>query len=500
MPDSVLIQTNDGPVHGLNGPVRVFRGIPYAQPPLGPLRWRAPLPPLPRSALFAADQFGDDFPQTPNPLFRAQRQSEDCLYLNIWSPEGASHGELPVMVWLHGGGFVSGSGSDVRCDGAAFAAGGAVVVTLNYRSGVFGFLAHPALTQESAHHSSGNYGLLDQIAALQWVQANIAAFGGSASRVTVFGVSAGSASIALLLTSPLAKGLFQQAILHSPGTCRPLAGLDEAERLGATLGKDIDDLRRLSAAELFAKTPLLVPKMRGLTTPRVLRPIRDGWVIKQDELRAFAQNNFTAMPILLGTNSDEGSKLTAAWTVTNRDQYHELLVSSFGELAAKAQEVYPVNDDSQVKAKVAEVFGDTQFNFGTWRLATAMAERAQPVYRYLFSRRRPGLADGPHHGEEVAYVFDTLALQRARGGFDYDAIDSQVAAAMNRAWLRFAKTGNPNGGDSPSWPMFTPGEPSHLVFGDRIDVGRSWRDRQISFVNQYSTMMARPFGTRGDDP
>jgi para-nitrobenzyl esterase len=227
----VIVATLEGPVRGITLPLRrgkavnVFKGIPYAAPPVGPLRWRPPQPVTPWPDVREALQFGSDLPQGPDPRLRAPAQSEDCLYLNVWAPAGAAPGSLPVMVWIHGGGFVGGSGSDLRSDGALMAHRNVVVVSFNYRAGLFGFLAHPALSRESEHGVSGNYGLLDQIAALQWVRRNIAAFGGDPQRVTAFGVSAGSASISLLLASPMGKGLFQQAILQSPGAARPrLAG------------------------------------------------------------------------------------------------------------------------------------------------------------------------------------------------------------------------------------------------------------------------------------
>ncbi|MGE0316186.1 MAG: carboxylesterase family protein [Lautropia sp.] len=487
---SPVIQLASGSVSGIDGPVRAYLGIPYAAPPIGTARWQPPRPPAPWRGVREAVRFGDDFPQAPNPLFRAHAQSEDCLYLNVWAPAHAAPGSLPVMVWFHGGGFVGGSGSDVRCDGHAFAAGGAVVVSFNYRSGIFGFLAHPSLTAESAHASSGNYGLLDQIAALAWVRENIAAFGGSPKRVTVFGVSAGSASISLLLTSPLAKGLFQRAILHSPGACRPLASLADAERAGRSVDVDIAALRGLDATQLLAKTSLLVPKMRGLTTPRVLRPIRDGWVVPRDEREAFDDGAFEPMSIVVGTNEDEGSKLTAGWTIDTPAQYRDLIDDAFGPLAERALACYPADDATQVRRRVAEVFGDAQFNYGAWRLAKAMSRSGQRTWRYVFRRRRPGQPDGPHHGDEVAYTFDTLSLQYpgaspADAPASVDEVDHRVSRTMHGAWLRFASTGDPNGGDLAPWPEFAAEDAWHLAFDDTTAAGRHWRAAQIAFFDDF---------------
>lgn len=484
----MIVTTAQGRVAGhavRAGRVRAFLGIPYAAPPVGALRWRAPQPPAPWSGVREAAGFGPDCPQAPNPLFRAPCQDEDCLYLNVWAPADVGAGGLPVMVWVHGGGFVGGSGSDARCDGSAFATAGVIVVSLNYRSGIFGFLAHPGLSAESASGTSGNYGLLDQIAALQWVRENIAAFGGSPQRVTIFGVSAGSASIALLLTAPMARGLFQQAALHSPGTCRPLASLADAEQAGRQLGDDVEALRRLPAGELRALTPRLVPAMRGLTTPRILRPIRDGWLLPRDELPAFDDGDFAAVPTLLGINEDEGSKLTASWTVDTVAAYCELVDRSFGAMAGEARRVYPAGADADVRRCVAEIFADTQFNYGTWKLADAMAARGQPTWCYVFRRRHASQLDGPHHGDEVAYVFDNLDLVNEIGGVGYDASDAEVAAAMHGAWRRFAECGDPNGGGLPHWPRFERTQAAHLEFGDRPVPGQRWRAAQIAFIDAF---------------
>jgi para-nitrobenzyl esterase len=496
----VVVTTREGRVQGVALPVRrgkvvnVFKGIPYAAPPVGPLRWRPPQPVTPWPDVREAMQFGSDLPQAPDPRLRAPAQSEDCLYVNVWAPAGAAAGSLPVMVWIHGGGFVGGSGSDLRSDGALLAHRGVVVVSFNYRAGLFGFLAHPALSRESPEGVSGNYGLLDQIAALHWVQRNIAQFGGDPQRVTAFGVSAGSASISLLLASPMGKGLFQQAILHSPGAARPLSTLAEAEQAGTALGDDIEALRALPARELFDKTALLSPKVRGLTTPRVLRPIRDGWLLPEDERPVFKAGRLHRMPLLVGSNADEGSLLTRDWPIDSVAKYKGLVQANFGTESARAMRLYLATSDDQARPRVGEMFADTQFNYGTRLLAQSMVTLEPKTWRYLFQRRRPKQDDGPHHGEEVSYVFGTIADAAPGETADYDPADREVSTAMMQAWTAFAASGNPNAPTLPRWAPYDPATDNYMAFGDKIQAGSGWRTPQLDFLDKFydATLPSRP--------
>jgi para-nitrobenzyl esterase len=426
--------------------------------------------------------FGPDFPQAPDPDFRSPGQSEDCLSLNIWTPALDPGARLPVVVWLFGGGFSTGSGSDIRYDGAQLAAEGAVVVTLNYRCGLFGFLAHPALSAESAHGVSGNYGLLDQLAAFAWVRANIAGFGGDPARVTAFGYSAGSASISLLLAAPSAQGLFQRAILQSPGAARPLATLADAERAGLVLGADLVALRALPAHEVLARTSLLTPAVRGLTTPRVLRPIRDGWLLPEDERPAFKAGRMHAMPLLVGSNVDEGTKLTRTWPVDTVAAWRQLVEANFGAAADEAASLYPVRSDGEARAAVAAMFADTQFNYGTRLLAQTMAQRESRTWKYLFTRRRPGQQDGPHHGDEVGHVFGTLEAS-APGA--HDAVDAALSRTMRKAWVAFAASGDPNTAGVPRWHAYRADEDNHLTLGDKVEPGAGWRRPQLDFLERF---------------
>jgi len=473
-------------------PVHAFLGIPFAQPPMGPLRWQGPRPPQAWDGERDASRFGPDCTQAANPRLRGDGMGEDCLYLNVWTPAGATgdtQARLPVMVWVHGGGFVGGSGSDVRTYGADMARQGVVLVSFNYRPGLFGFLAHPALSAESAQGVSGNYGLLDQLAALGWVRDHIAAFGGDPSRVTVFGVSAGSASISLLLGCAHARGLFQQAILHSPGAGRPLASLEDATRAGSALGSDIAELRRLDAASLFARTSELNPKVRGLTTPRLLRPIQDGWLIPKDERAALLAGHFNAMPMIVGSNTDEGTLLTREWPLSKLADYTALMQNNFGPKSPEAIRLYPAVNDSQARPAIAALFGDTQFNYGVRLLARAMSARNQPVWRYLFNRRRPEQTDGPHHGDEVAHVFGTLqrtfGISAGNNQPNFDEADRSLSRQMMGAWARFATTGNPNGPGLADWPAYEPAADNYRMMDWPLGQGSRWRETELDFLDRY---------------
>lgn len=463
----------------------VFLGIPYAAPPIGALRWRAPQPAARWDGVRDALAFGPDFPQAANARNRAPRQDEDCLYLNVWTPALGRDAQLPVMVWIHGGGFTAGSGSDLRSDGERLAAEGAVVVSFNYRSGLFGFLAHPALSRESAQGVSGNFGLLDQLAALDWVREHIAAFGGDPGRVTAFGVSAGSASISLLLACPPARGAFDRAILHSPGAGRPLASLRDAELAGLKLGKDLAALRALPASEVLARTSVLNPAVRGLTTPRVLRPIRDGWLLPEDERPAFRAGRLHAMPLVVGSNSDEGTQLTRSWPVDSLAAYRQQVDTNFGAAAADAMALYPAQTDAQARAAVAAMFADTQFNYGTRLLAQCMARHEPRTFKYLFERRRPGQQDGPHHGEDVAHTFGTVDRAPAGETARYDAVDETLSATMRRAWVAFAQNGDPNTAGVPRWEAYRAADDNHLSLGDTVRPGAGWRRAQLDFLERF---------------
>ena len=476
--DATTVRTPLGAISGIPGDVTIYKGIRFAAPPLGARRWAPPQPVTPWTDVYAANKFGPACIQPPSD----RATSEDCLFLNVWVPPHKRHAKLPVMVWAYGGGFVNGAASDARFDGAALARRGVVLVSLNYRLGTLGFFAHPELTREAADHTSGNYALLDLIAALKWVRNNISAFGGDPHHVTAFGQSSGAMLLSNALISPRAKGLFQQVILDSGGQFRQYHDLATAETLGAKLGRlaplrdmDPDKLPTLPSLEgsPFPR-PLFAPKMSG--------PIADGVVIPAQQRGAFEQGRFDKMPTLLGNNRDEGSYVTRSYPVHTLSDYLKYLRAPavFGADADQALRIYPAASDADVPAAVAQSFGDAQYNEGSRGVARAMAKAGQPVYRYVFTRQASGTGPGPNHGDEVPYVFNTLATQPGH----YDGADRRLADTMADAWVRFAKTGNPNGGALPNWPRFDAGHEVYLEFGDTVRTGTAYRDAALDFTDQ----------------
>ncbi len=479
-----IVRTPLGELSGSNTDgVWAFRGVPYATPPLGELRWRPPQPAAAWTGTRDATRFGADCMQKPQADSRAPGVSEDCLYLNVWTPEHADR--LPVMVWVYGGGFVEGSASLPLYDGAALARRGVVVVSLNYRTGVFGFLAHRALAAESPEHSAGNYGMLDVLEALRWVRRNAAAFGGDPDHVTVFGESAGASMLDLLLISPLSKGLIDQAILESPGAMRPLSTLSEAEVIADVAGPDLTALRAMPAAQVLALNGKIVPQVRRLTTPRALGPIQDGWVVPRTDTQAFAQGNMLHMPLLVGGNSDEGRAFTRDWPIHTVAEAHRYATENFGASAGPMLALYGITDDAAVGPGIAYAFGDTQFNYGVRGLARGMAAVQPKTWRYLFTRAPAGEPVPPTHSEELDYVFGTLGAPRWVPRGTMNDADHRLSDAMMGAWVRFARTGDPNGGSLPAWPSYDAATDPYLEFGDVIRAGRGYRTPYLDFVQGF---------------
>jgi para-nitrobenzyl esterase len=478
-----------GRLRGAGGEVVSFKGIPYAAAPVGRLRWRAPEDPAAWRNVRDATQFGPQCPQ-PQP---GGAVNEDCLTLNVWTSARSPTERLPVMVWIHGGGFFRGSGSNSAYDGEALARRGVVLVTLNYRLGALGFLTHPALSRESAHGVSGNYGLLDQIAALRWVQKNIAHFGGDPASITVFGESGGANSICILMVSPLAKGLFHRAILQSlPLMFQPTrrlreayAGLASAESDGASRVADISVARRMSAEEIVNQ----IAPAPTLSTGVHFYPVVDGWLLPEDPAVLIKAQGQTLVPVLMGYGADEGIFFlaNAPKTVSGFQAFvaHKFPQTPFESILA----TYPARTDAEAPAALAQFFGDYELLTSTVLTARAMARRGN-VYLYQFSRVGPRsrrLWNGAAHTADIPYVFDHVELPSE----DFDPPDKTVSEAMVGAWVHFAKAGNPNGPDLPEWPRYREPDYRYLNYSDRISTESGFRESEIEFCRRVLEQAAR---------
>ena len=430
----------------------VFKGIPFAAPPVGDLRWREPMPVKPWSGVRDASKFGSRCMQS------GQDVSEDCLYLNVWAPEWPAKSRKPVMVWIHGGGNFAGSGSEATFDGEAFARRGVVLVTANYRLGVFGFFAHPELTAESPHHASGNYGLMDQVAALKWVRDNIAKFGGDPQNVTVFGESAGGLDINVLMTSPLAKGLYQRLVAESGPVVAP-PSLAEGENKGRSVAAgfkadSIKMLRAIPAQDLQKATGQGLQFLGPL-----LGVVVDGWVLPRAPFQVFQAGQQHRVDLLIGSNARE---LTRPFFPV--PGLKEGIEGEYGPLAARAMEVYGLKNGSEpppdpvLGSAMAQWATDSQFRCGTVAELIWHSRTGNRSYQFQFSRVPPGRESvGAAHGSEIPYVFGTLdAAGRAPNAPKYDPIDKTVSEQMQQYWTNFAKTGDPNGGALPKWAKFDP--------------------------------------------
>jgi para-nitrobenzyl esterase len=468
--NDMTLELRNGLVSGVRGndpSVMVFKGIPYAAPPVFDLRWRPPQAPLSWDGVRKADRFApvcmqhgrgwgefyqEEFYPRPEPM------SEDCLYLNVWTTKAKGQ---PVFVWFHGGAFREGSGSLPSFDGEKLAQKGVVVVTLNFRLGVFGFLAHPDLSKEAVSGTSGNYGLLDMIAALQWVQKNIELFGGDPNRVTIAGQSGGARAVHYLEGSPLARNLFHRAIAQSGSSIlrvadtRSLPQAEEAGReFGAQLGaKSLGELRGKPGAALME------------ADFRAFQPNIDGWVLKDDVYGSFTKGKQNDVPMLTGINSEEQIGFLPE-TVASRE-FRAGVTENYGELAQAFFQLYPAGSDQEAKQSRDNSMRDqTILAMRSWARMRSRTSKT-PLYVYYFSRKPPGRDSrrmGAFHSAEIEFVFGTLKSTKRPWG----PVDEHLSDLMSSYWVNFATTGNPNGAALPHWPLYGENTDLFMELGDNL--------------------------------
>jgi para-nitrobenzyl esterase len=489
------VRVEQGIVQGsLEDGLRVFKGVPFAAPPVGELRWKAPRPVEKWEGVKLTTGFAPSPMQAGNP---PSGKSEDCLYLNIWTPAKSAKERLPVLVWIYGGGFSFGSTAEPVYNGEKLAEKGVVVVSIAYRVGQFGFLAHPELSAENPDSVSGNYGLLDQIAGLRWIQNNIAAFGGDPGRVTIFGESAGGISVSMLCASPLAKGLFHGAISQSGGSFGPtrpttfpgenMKILAQAEAEGE---KYLQKAGVASLAELRAIEADSLPMEWGMGNAW---PIVDGYVIPDDQYKLYEAGQYNDVPILVGYNSDEGLSFT--WVKTP-EAFIEDVKLRYGKFADDLLKVYPVGENSVTKT-ARDLARDAAFGWHTWIWARLQAKTGKSeVYYYYFDQHpdypedSPRYGHGSPHGQDVAYVFQQLDSTKQ----EITGSDRVISEAMGIYWTNFAKTGNPNGEGVPEWPAFSDENPVVMYLGQTPHTGPVPSEESLKVLDEYFTWRRTPEG------
>ena len=493
------VKTVSGVVEGKSdGPVNVFLGIPYAAPPVGDLRWKPPVPAAKWNGVLKARDFGSHCMQGKvygDMNFRDPGGSEDCLTLNVWVPAKAAAAKLPVMVWIYGGGFAAGTTSEPRQDGIHIAQQGVIVVSMNYRLGIFGFFVHPELAKESGHNAAGDYGLLDQTAALRWVRDNIAAFGGDPGNVTIFGESAGSFSVSAQMASPLAKGLFQKAIGESGAaffsgrlTFEPRSAREQKDvkTVNAKLGvSTLAELRAIPAQKLLdAFAP---PQSPGFD----FGPDVDGYFLPESVPAIFAAGNQNDVPLLAGWNHDEGSyEIAFSPQKPTADSLKATAQKEFGDKAAEFLKLYPSDNDAQTLRSAQDFAGDRFIAFSTWAWLEAQSKTGkQPVYRFRFDLGPPSDPKMPHlgayHSSEIEYVFGQLD---SKAGVGWRADDRQLSDEMQKYWANFARSGDPNGPGLPKWPVYSAGDGWTVMFLDATPAAHKdeLRDRYLFLAGAWA--------------
>ncbi len=490
--------------------IRTFRGVPFASPPVGDLRWQPPQPIKNWKGVRKAAQFGPRCMQRPifgDMVFRSNGMSEDCLYLNVWTPAKSGKERLPVLVYFYGGGFVAGDGSEARYDGESMARKRIVALTVNYRLGVFGFLAHPELTKESPRHASGNYGLLDQNAALRWVQQNIAAFGGDPKKVTIAGESAGSISVSAQMASPLSKDLIAGAIGESGSIIGALSAVSLAEgetngikfatNIGAT---SLAALRAMPAEQLLDATA-----KPGMPYPA---PTVDGYLFPKLPVEIYAAGEQAHVPLLVGSNSEEvGYSGVLGREKPTLENYRKALQRLYGDKAADVLKLYPASTETEVMDAARDLASDRFISYSTWKwLDLATKTGAQPTYYYNYARPRPamrseignateGVVKGPPaaanplpqsrgavHSAEIEYALGNLDSNNV---YAWTPDDYRVSKVMQEYFANFIKAGNPNGPGLPTWPTFDTGQRMTLDVDPRAELEKV--RARYQFLDQFNT-------------
>ncbi|HMI53411.1 MAG TPA: carboxylesterase family protein [Candidatus Saccharimonadales bacterium] len=499
------IPTTAGTVEGTtsgDGRIQVFKGIPYAAPPVGDLRWREPQPVKKWDGVKKATEFGARCMQGPiydDMVFRDPGPSEDCLYLNVWTPDTGRQAKLPVMVWIYGGGFQAGATSEPRQEGERLAHRGVVVVSVNYRLGIFGFYTHPELTKESPHRASGNYGLLDQAAALAWVHDNIAAFGGDAANVTIFGESAGSFSVSALMASPLSRNLIHGAIGESGAafghTLRTEAhseldarNVKFAETIGA---KSLEALRSMPAQQLLDAAMKEKKEYRfGLSV--------DGYFLPETVAEIFASGKQAHVALLAGWNHDEenyheffGDKPATS------ESFRAIIKEKAGDRADRFLKILPAETDEQARESAGLLATADFIAAGTWKWMEAhLKTGAAPVYRYRFDLAPPVAAGATgadatpsaSHSAEIEYVFGVLDSKK----LPWRPGDRALSEQMGAYWTNFAKTGNPNGTGLPQWPPYSAKDGYQVMFLSTKSKAAPDPERQVYVLFDEMTSQAKP--------
>lgn len=489
------VKVKEGIVKGtIENGLNVYRGIPFAAPPVGDLRWKAPQPAVKWKGVKQTTRFAPAPMQGGNP---PSGKSEDCLYLNIWTPAKTAKEKIPVLVWIYGGGFSFGSTAEPGYSGAKLAKKGVVLVSIAYRVGQLGFLAHPDLSAENPNHVSGNYGILDQIAGLQWIQKNIAAFGGDPNKVTIFGESAGGISVSMLCASPLAKGLFHGAISESGGSFGPtrpttfpgenMKTLTMAEADGKSYAQKVGvssvaELRKMEADKL----PMGMGMGGGW-------PITDGYVIPDDQHKLYEAGKYNDVPVLIGYNSDEGASFSREKTP---EEYYAGVKARYGKFADDLIKAYPAAQTSVPKT-ARDLARDAAFGWQTWSWARLQAKTGKSkVFFYYFDQHPEYPKDSPRygfgspHGQEVAYVFmnlDASNLQTTKS-------DLEISEAMGTYWTNFAKYGDPNSAGVPKWPTFSDANPQVMYFCQKPYIGPVPGAEALKVLDGYFEWRRTPEG------